>query len=83
MDRYFRAKLGFNCTTQSFAATSNEKWILPTMCNTGYCTHMMDYPCTKCEYVSRYVREDPSHVHPQMTETSRPRWSSVLHTRHG
>lgn len=58
MNRYCRAKLGFNCVNQSCAATSNDKWFVPT--TNLQCTYMYEYPCEKCQYVTRNVRYDPN-----------------------
>lgn len=57
MNRSCYAMLGTDCVNQSSAATSNDKFLLPSVVDSG-CTNMYEYPCQKCEYSSRKIRLD-------------------------
>lgn len=57
MNRSCYAMLGTDCVNQSSAATSNDKFLLPSVVD-GWCTNMYEYPCQNCEYSSRRTRLD-------------------------
>lgn len=59
MASYCYATLGFNCMVQSCALTSNEKYLPPEdYIYNNTTTSMVNYPCQKCQYVTRDVRKN-------------------------
>ena len=67
--------LGTDCVNQSSAATSNDKYLVPSVLDTG-CTNMYEYPCQNCHYNTGGIRFNPN-IAASITRRIRPQSNST------